>query len=233
MVIDILRNAPVTAGSSSEPRGYQMPGRYPCQPGCTCRKHDKAFQSRPCADDCSCGRHPRGHRTTADERRAQVRESVERHREANPGSNAAAVQRWREANPEVARQRGIENGQKYRDKYLYGLTPDSRAELLAAQNGCCYLCDEPLDLENPRKIHVDHDHSCCRGTRSCGKCIRGIACERCNKGIGLFGDDPDRMERVAARLRAANAAVIARRESAESASELPGNVRRLKRREAS
>jgi hypothetical protein len=65
-----------------------------------------------------------------------------------------------------------------------------------------------------RKIHVDHDHSCCRGVRSCGKCVRGIACEPCNKGIGAFGDDPERLMRVAERLAAASAEVAARRAAA-------------------
>lgn len=77
-----------------------------------------------------------------------------------------------------------------------------------AQMGCCYLCGEPLPVE-PRKVHVDHDHSCCRGSRSCGTCIRGLACEACNTGVGMFGDDPDRMRRVADSLEMANARVRA------------------------
>ena len=38
--------------------------------------------------------------------------------------------------------------------------------------------------------NVDHDHECCSGSKSCGRCIRGILCHLCNKGIGLLGDDP-------------------------------------------
>jgi hypothetical protein len=86
----------------------------------------------------------------------------------------------------------------------YGLDRLGFAALAAAQNRCCYLCGEPLDLDQPRSIHVDHDHSCCRGTRSCGSCIRGLACDDCNRGIGMFGDDPERMRRVADNLEMAN-----------------------------
>ena len=35
-------------------------------------------------------------------------------------------------------------------------------------------CDETANLE------VDHDHSCCEGGNSCGKCIRGVLCRGCN-----------------------------------------------------
>lgn len=72
------------------------------------------------------------------------------------------------------------------------------------QQGCCYLCNEPLDMEAYRAVHVDHDHSCCRGQKSCGTCIRGLACQKCNQGIGQFGDDPERMRRVADNLEMAN-----------------------------
>jgi Recombination endonuclease VII len=109
------------------------------------------------------------------------------------------------------------------------MTPEQWDEMVAAQEGACYLCDEPLDLEAPGKVHVDHDHACCRGERTCGRCIRGLACDLCNRGIGAFGDDPDRMERVAAKLRAASAA--ADRRSADG-QELPLNVARLRRKES-
>jgi hypothetical protein len=92
----------------------------------------------------------------------------------------------------------------------YGLGRDDFADLLAAQDGQCYLCGEPLDVDRPRTIHIDHDHSCCRGSKSCGDCVRGLACEPCNKGIGTFGDDPERMRRVADALEMANRRVRSR-----------------------
>lgn len=39
------------------------------------------------------------------------------------------------------------------------------------------------------KLHVDHDHVS-------GK-MRGLLCQKCNHGIGLMGEDPDRLRRAA------------------------------------
>ena len=141
---------------------------------------------------------------TAEQIRERNNEQQRERRIVNPQENADIVRRWRERHPEVNRDRARAKGAQYRDKYLYGLAPEGRARLVEAQGGCCYLCGEPLNLDAPGMVHVDHDHACCRGVKSCGTCIRGLACEPCNKGIGLFGDDPGRMRRVADALEMAN-----------------------------
>ena len=68
------------------------------------------------------------------------------------------------------------------------------------QDGRCYLCGEPMD---PKQAHIDHDHRCCPKNSSCRYCRRGIAHPTCNTLIGLAGDDPDRLHRIAENLRAA------------------------------
>ena len=43
--------------------------------------------------------------------------------------------------------------------------------MLSAQGGTCALswCDNPA-------TDIDHDHNCCPGSFTCGKCVRGILC---------------------------------------------------------
>jgi len=60
---------------------------------------------------------------------------------------------------------------------------------LVEQCGLCGRVDQRLD--------IDHDHQCCPGQRSCGKCVRGFLCRPCNVGLGMFGDDPARLRAAA------------------------------------
>lgn len=56
-------------------------------------------------------------------------------------------------------------------------------------------------FSNSKDRHIDHDHACCSGTGSCGECIRGIICGRCNTGIGQFRDSPSVLIAAAAYLQ--------------------------------
>jgi hypothetical protein len=78
----------------------------------------------------------------------------------------------------------------------YGLNSERYAEILAGQGGGCAICGR-LPGATAKKFHVDHDHRCCPVGSSCGKCVRGILCGPCNSGIGLLGDDPDRVRAAA------------------------------------
>lgn len=65
-------------------------------------------------------------------------------------------------------------------KIKYGLTVEEHSAILASQDGQCAICwNEPA-------THTDHDHSTGR--------VRGLLCSKCNLGLGLFGDDPARLE---------------------------------------
>lgn len=75
----------------------------------------------------------------------------------------------------------------------YGMTESQYAEMFERQGGLCRICRRPEDGLNstgkPRLLAIDHNHSCCPETsRSCGKCIRGLICGRCNTVLGMVGD---------------------------------------------
>jgi hypothetical protein len=59
------------------------------------------------------------------------------------------------------------------------------------QDGLCAICGG----QDPFLV-IDHDHSCCPGTQSCGLCVRAMICRDCNFGLGFFHDDPDRLTRA-------------------------------------
>lgn len=96
----------------------------------------------------------------------------------------AWAKRWREANPELDRQRWADwhaanpekvkaSQAKYRRKrYLrmkYGLTVDDYERMTAAQDGLCAICHRPAASG---LLDVDHDHST-------GK-VRKLLCGPCN-----------------------------------------------------
>jgi hypothetical protein len=76
----------------------------------------------------------------------------------------------------------------------FNLSVERYREILDAQDGKCAICgtDSPTDIRTDR-FHVDHDHACCPGRKSCGKCVRGLLCHACNTALGNFKDSPDRL----------------------------------------
>lgn len=81
--------------------------------------------------------------------------------------------------------------------------------LWTEQDGLCYLCEEPMPVENSRIIVIEHDHRCCPPLRSCWRCRRGLAHMRCNTAIGLADDDPALLRRIAANLERAQRRIAA------------------------
>jgi hypothetical protein len=68
-------------------------------------------------------------------------------------------------------------------KHRYGVTVEWYDKKLAEQGGGCAICDLRPSGKN---LSVDHDHSCCPGRKSCGKCLRGLLCQRCNAVLGYL-----------------------------------------------
>jgi len=111
----------------------------------------------------------------------------------------ASASAWNKANPDRVRQsaqrhankRGEarradpETYAKYRAKLLerYNLTQGRYDEMLSSQGGVCAICKS---LRDNRPLHIDHDHACCPGSRSCGQCVRGLLCVVCNTTLGYM-----------------------------------------------
>ena len=92
---------------------------------------------------------------------------------------------------------------KARAAYLlrtYNITLEAYLAMLTAQGGTCAWPGCPASGK-ARFLAVDHDHACCPGRKSCGKCVRGLLCFVHNRAIGQAGDDPTVFEGVAAYLR--------------------------------
>lgn len=65
----------------------------------------------------------------------------------------------------------------YTRKYRYGITEEQYDNLLVEQGNACAVCRE--DFSQSNKPWIDHDHNCCEGQKSCGKCLRGLLCSQC------------------------------------------------------
>jgi hypothetical protein len=73
----------------------------------------------------------------------------------------------------------------------YSLTVAQYREMWVAQGGgLCGICRQ-ASAGRSKLLAVDHDHACCPGQSSCGKCVRGLLCDRCNNALGCCADDPE------------------------------------------
>lgn len=89
---------------------------------------------------------------------------------------------------DLHRIRSPYNPEKRRDQYLQSPHLQNYEIRLSEQNGLCALCKQPP--ANGEKLVTDHNHDCCPGEKSCGKCIRGLIHAHCNCALGFLRDDP-------------------------------------------
>lgn len=100
------------------------------------------------------------------------------------GAAVARAKAWRKANPERARQsqrrhheRNRERIQKRQWAQRHQVPHDQIDHWWALRDAPCAICKR-----TDESLHFDHDHATNLG--------RGWLCGRCNRGLGMYLDDP-------------------------------------------
>lgn len=130
---------------------------------------------------------------TTEESRAKRRAQYALNREEILAKQKA----WRDQHPERVKTHNATNRAKNPGRQ-YGLSKEQYESLAEEHQGLCAICKKPESVVHARTgevqaLAVDHDHACCPGVKSCGRCVRGLLCRACNTGLGMFGDDEDRL----------------------------------------
>lgn len=73
------------------------------------------------------------------------------------------------------------------DRFKYGLEPEHKQAILDAQNGGCAICGYKFG-QKTGDMKVDHDHST--------GAVRGLLCDLCNRGLGMFRDNQDNLTKA-------------------------------------
>ena len=84
-------------------------------------------------------------------------------------------------------------------KREYGLDVETIRLALVEQQGLCAICKTNIigsDTKGKLLLAVDHDHST--------GAFRGLLCSKCNKGLGLFGDNEEGVAAALAYLQRAS-----------------------------
>ena len=127
---------------------------------------------RPCAS--AVARVARANKP--DEYNARARKS----RAADRPRYRALNKKWRDNNPEKVRAMHLNR---------WGTTTAEYEARLAAQGNGCAICNASEPGRGRKYFYIDHDHACCdTKDRCCGKCIRGLLCNRCNRTLGMLRD---------------------------------------------
>ena len=101
--------------------------------------------------------------------------------QSNPERYKESIDRWKANNPD----RKYMLDKKSHLWTSYRLTIEDYICMLDKQDSKCAIC------RGEGRLYVDHDHACCPGNTTCGKCVRGLLCTRCNNFVGhieIYGE---------------------------------------------
>lgn len=109
----------------------------------------------------------------------------------------AQTREWRRKNPDLVKKINRihyyhpESGTKRMRSQLrrsFSITMEEYSALLEVQKGVCAICGECGTTGKAKRLSVDHNHTTHR--------VRGLLCRKCNSGIGLMNDDPERLRKA-------------------------------------
>jgi len=101
----------------------------------------------------------------------------------NPESYKKRKNAWKAKNPDKVKSAALKSD--------YGINLNDFNLLLSQQNNSCAICTTHKD-NLTKNLCVDHSHKT-------GK-IRGLLCSKCNRALGLFGDNALTLRQAAAYL---------------------------------
>lgn len=113
--------------------------------------------------------------------------------------NKQVILKWRKDNPEKFKAQAKRTRTRHNNKYKgtqkqhttyrsahlknkFGITLEVYNNMLAKQQGVCWICNKPETSKRNKHLAVDHCHKTNK--------IRGLLCSMCNTGIESFRDNP-------------------------------------------
>lgn len=138
-----------------------------------------------------------------EEKRAYQREWISRNKDSVRENARARSRARRDADPEGVRAHERDKAKRWRDTHrehrseewsarrraatlaAYGLTVEDYDRMLLEQGSACAICRSADPGHWSGQFVVDHEHATGQ--------VRGLLCSPCNTGLGLFGDDAERL----------------------------------------
>lgn len=122
---------------------------------------------------------------TVEEKREKTRLRNIAWRKNNPSGYLNSAAKYRKNNPHKLKE--------YKLKVRYGISQSKYNEMLQIQNNKCAICEhDEVATHNFSKrkqnLAVDHCHK--------SKKVRGLLCQDCNRGLGLFHEDISRLKKA-------------------------------------